>query len=216
MIAAARRHRTAIKFCGVTSLDDARLAIEAGADAIGVILAPSSRQVNVTTAKRIAEGTPRSLGLVAVVGTDLSVVADLHDVGYRMQFAAPIEASMARRLTGGAPYVRVVHVAPHGDDEIKTVALPGEILLFDTADGEKLGGSARSFRWGRVANVAARRDVVVAGGLDANNVAGCIRTVRPFGVDVRSGIETAGQKSPAKMRAFVCAVREADAALYGS
>jgi phosphoribosylanthranilate isomerase len=209
-----RRRPTRIKFCGITNPRDAALAFEAGADSIGAILAPSPRQVDVAMARILANAAPRSSALVAVVGKDLSIVPRLRDLGLRIQFAAPIEASDALRLTGGAPYLRVVHLGALDETEIDALSIaPGEIPLFDTAARRRLGGSGRTFCWNRITNVAARHPIVVAGGLDAGNVAACVNAVRPYGVDVRSGIETAGRKSLAKMRAFVCAVREADAAI---
>jgi phosphoribosylanthranilate isomerase len=209
------RGRTRIKFCGITNASEAASAFEAGADAIGAILAPSPRRIDLATAGVLARVAPRSSALVAVVGDDLSAVPDLCELGFSIQFAAPIEAARARRLTQGAPYLRVVHLAALDEAEVNPPIAPGEIPLFDTAVKGRLGGSGQPFRWARIVKVAARHAVVVAGGLDSSNVADCVRTVRPYGVDVRSGIETAGRKSMTKMRAFVRAVREVDA-VYAS
>jgi phosphoribosylanthranilate isomerase len=85
------------------------------------------------------------------------------------------------------------------------------IVLFDTKVAGKFGGSGRQFDWTNIARLARWRPVLVAGGLTAQNVGACVKTVRPFGVDVRSGIETSGRKDPDKMRRFVRAVRESDA-----
>jgi phosphoribosylanthranilate isomerase len=204
--------RTRIKFCGITNPHESTLAFEAGAEAIGAILAPSPRQIDLRMAGLLAKTAPPSATLVAVVGDDLSLVPRLCDLGFTMQFAGPIDALRANRLVKGAAYFRVVRLVAFDDAEVNPTVARGEIPVFDTADGERLGGSGRPFRWKRIANVAAGAAVIVAGGLDSTNVAACVRMVRPFGVDVRSGIETAGRKSIAKMRAFVCAVREADAA----
>lgn len=210
------RGRTAIKFCGLTSITDVALARDAGADAAGVILAPSPRQVSSATALRIAAARERPEALVAVVGDDVGAVPHLCEAGYTMQFCMPIAAEEAAELTGGAPYVRVVHVSTPPMAAFQPTFAANEMPLFDTAGGAFMGGSGRTFPWERVAGIAARRAIVVAGGLDAGNVGACIRALRPAAVDVCSGIETLGSKSAEKMRAFVAAVREADVAIYAA
>jgi phosphoribosylanthranilate isomerase len=82
--------------------------------------------------------------------------------------------------------------------------------MFDSRIDGRYGGTGVSFVWQLVEAIAARRAIVISGGLTPANVAACVRAVRPHAVDVRSGIETAGRKDPAKMAAFVRAVREAD------
>jgi phosphoribosylanthranilate isomerase len=202
--------RTAVKFCGITNRRDASLAHAAGADAIGIILAPSERRVSLSTALDLVAYPERPRTIVAVVGCDVSAVPDLHDAGFLLQFCSPIDAASAKRLTGGAPYLRVVHVMPSDSDAIDESFDPGEIPLFDVADATRLGGTGRTFAWERVARCASRHPIVVAGGLNASNVGTCIRRVRPAAVDVRSGIEYRGRKSMEKMRAFIRAVHEAD------
>lgn len=208
--------RTRIKFCGMTSAREAALAGEAGADAVGVILASSPRYVDLSAAAAIAREVGQWLSLVAVVDADLSLVPRLCSIGFSIQFAAPVEPEIAWRATGGAPYLRVVHLDERESAPVEAEIAPGETPLFDTAARCRLGGTGRAFQWDRIAALAARRRVVVAGGLEAGNVGACIRAVRPFAVDVRSGVEATAGKSPKKMRAFVRAVREADAVLYGS
>ncbi len=205
--------RTAIKFCGITNLRGAASAYAAGADAIGVILAPSERRVSLSTALMLAGACERPRTIVAVVGDDLSVVPHLCAAGFTLQFCAPIASAIARRLSGSAPYLRVVRLAPHETCEFDAAFPAGETPLFDTAVADRLGGSGRTFVWERIVRCASRYPVVVAGGLDASNVGACIRCVRPVAVDVRSGIENHGRKSMEKMRAFVRAVREADAGI---
>ncbi len=212
----SERARTTIKFCGITNAREAAYAFEAGADAIGAILAPSPRRIGLRTAGELAKSQPRPHSLVAVVGEDLSVVPALRDAGFTIQFAAPIDAASARRLTCGAPYLRVVRLSPLERSPVDVACAPEEIPVFDTASADRLGGSGRAFCWDRIAGIAARRAIIIAGGLDSSNVGACIRITRPFGVDVRSGIEAAQRKSLAKMHAFVRAVREADAAVYAS
>ncbi|HEY9179436.1 MAG TPA: hypothetical protein VIO32_01875, partial [Candidatus Baltobacteraceae bacterium] len=89
---------------------------------------------------------------------------------------------------------------------------PRAILLFDTITNGQRGGTGVTFPWRTIAPVARQRQVVVGGGLTPENVSNCVRTVRPFGVDVRTGIETNGRKDLTKMRAFVQAVKDTDVA----
>jgi phosphoribosylanthranilate isomerase len=205
--------RTAIKFCGITNPRGAASAYAAGADAIGVILAASARRVSLSTALTVAGACERPHTIVAVVGEDLSVVPYLCEAGFTLQFCAPIASAIARRLSGGMPYLRVVRLARHETGSFDATFPAGETPLFDTAAAGRLGGSGRTFVWERIVRCASRYAVVVAGGLDAANVGACIRCVRPAAVDVRSGIENRGRASIAKMRAFVRAVREADAGI---
>jgi phosphoribosylanthranilate isomerase len=208
--------RTAIKFCGITDSRGAALARAAGADAVGVILAPSERRVPLSRALALAADDDRPPTIVAVVGSDLSAVADLRAAGFVLQFCSPIDAANANRLAGGAPYLRVVHLAAHESSTVDESFAGGETPLFDVAEADRLGGTGRMFDWKRVAQCASRYPVVVAGGLNSSNVGACIRCVRPAAVDVRSGIEHRGRKSIAKMHAFVDAVREADRDRYAA
>ncbi|MBV8373143.1 MAG: phosphoribosylanthranilate isomerase [Candidatus Eremiobacteraeota bacterium] len=209
------RKSTRVKFCGITTVREATAAFDAGADAIGVILAPSPRRINYESSRRIAESVRERGCLIAVVAQDLSTVPRLCEAGFSIQFCAPVDSLAARRSTGGTPYLRVIHLSPVSEPISTCDFAPDVMPVFDTAGALGLGGTGSPFRWSAVAGIAAARDVVIAGGLHARNVGACIQSVRPFGVDVRSGIESGGRKSVAKMRAFIAAVREADAQVYG-
>jgi phosphoribosylanthranilate isomerase len=202
--------RTAVKFCGITNRGDAAMALAAGADAIGVILAPSERRVTLSTAFDVAAYGERPSTIVAVVGSDVSAVPALHAAGFVLQFCSPIDPGIANWLTRGAPYLRVVHLDPLDAHAIDESLYAGAMPLFDVADATRLGGTGRTFAWERVAGCASLYPIAVAGGLNAGNVGDCVRRVRPAAVDVRSGIERRGRKSMQKMRAFVRAVHAAD------
>jgi len=209
---------TRIKVCGCTSVSDVLIAAESGADAIGFIFAPSPRQVNVKTAAAIAREAPPFLTLVGVF------VNPAHDDIERAREAIPAIAvqlsgdetpAFVRKVRG--PVVKAIHVPPNADLATRahiasTVSqFAGAMPLFDTA-GATAGGTGRSFVWQLVREVAAVHRIIVAGGLTAQNVGACVREVRPYAVDVRSGVESEGQKDARKVRAFVRAVRECDAA----
>lgn len=209
--------RTRIKFCGCTDLRDVMLAVETGADAIGMIFAPSPRRITESSARHIAEHLPPFITPVGVfvnptrdeVGRARDIFPDLV-----IQLHGDESPQFVSSLDGKV--IKTVHV-PHDATDSNAVELaanqhPRAILLFDTVVDGKRGGTGVTFPWRAVAPIARERQIIVGGGLNPENVPACVRAVRPFGVDVRSGIETDGRKDAMKMRAFVKAVKDSDAA----
>lgn len=208
--------RTRIKFCGITSPSEAALAVDAGADAVGMILAPSPRRIGLDQARSIAAAVPAFVELFAVfVNPEESDVRRLAALGARPQFHGQEPPAFCETVAAGA-YLKAYHVqADSGLDarRVETFAesFPRATLLFDSASDGQAGGTGIAFGWEPLRGLASRRRIVVSGGLTPGNVGECIRAARPYGVDVRSGIETGGEKDVEKMHAFVRAVREADA-----
>jgi phosphoribosylanthranilate isomerase len=210
--------RTRIKICGCTGLADAALAVDAGADAVGVILAETSeRRVGIETLRDIAEGVPALVTLVAVfIDPPASLVDEALKVGAIPQFHGHESAESCEAFAGG-PYLKAYHVRddrPRSREQFDAFVRPFEhaTWLFDTARaGGGSGGTGRTFTWGAARELAGDRPFVMSGGLTPENVGDCVRAVRPYAVDVRSGVETNGMKDPQKIRAFVAAVRAADA-----
>jgi phosphoribosylanthranilate isomerase len=211
--------RTRIKFCGMTSPGDVTMAVEAGADAVGIIVAESPRRVSLERTAEIVKAIPPFVSGVGVVaGADAAAVAPaLRDLGLTLQFSGPIEPGECERLSGGRPYIKVFHIDPEGVVEAGLPELGireyhDGIWMFDSLSAGRLGGSGIAFRWELVEALAAEHPIVVSGGLTPDNVGALLRIVRPYAVDARSGIERDGKKDPDLMRNFVRAVREADAA----
>ena len=210
--------RTRVKICGCTSPADVALAVDAGADAVGVILAErSERAVTVERFREIAESLPALVTLVAVfVDPPSSLVDEALKAGAIPQFHGNEPAESCEAFAAG-PYLKAYHVRPGaagGRAEFDRFSRPFEhaTWLFDSADATGAsGGTGRTFAWEIARELAGTRPFVVSGGLTPDNVGDCVRTVRPYAVDVRSGVETNGAKDPAKVRAFVRAVRSADA-----
>ena len=208
---------TRVKFCGMTSPADVTLAVGAGADAVGVILAPSERRVSVERAAEIARAIPPFVSAFAVVGDDeLDRAAALARMGYTLQFAGATAPEECARHSAGRQYVKVLRVASDGalDCGVEGCGADdyaGALLMIDTAAAGRLGGTGTTFPWAFARDLARERPIAVAGGLRPDNVGDCVRAVRPFAVDVRSGIERDGRKDAVLMRAFLAAVREADA-----
>jgi phosphoribosylanthranilate isomerase len=131
-----------------------------------------------------------------------------------LQFSGHETAATCERFAAGRRYVKAFHVrAEDARPVIAREALdayPNALWMFDSSVAGSFGGTGRAFDWSLVAALARERPLVMSGGLTPANVGACIRAVRPYAVDVRSGIETDGRKDADKMRDFVRAVREAD------
>jgi phosphoribosylanthranilate isomerase len=200
-----------IKFCGCTAWSDVELAIEAGADAFGMIFAPSPRQISLEAASEIARRVPPSVEPVAVfVNPAQSLVDDVREMfaRLRLQFSGDEPPAFVARY--GDRAIKAIHVDAEGTHVAQRAArFPDATLLLDARHDGMAGGTGRTFVWEHAVPIARERRVVIAGGLTPENVAECVERVRPFGVDVRNGIETGERKDFEKMRAFVRAVREA-------
>ncbi len=207
--------RTRIKFCGLTCAADVALAVEAGAAAGGFITAPCPRRVELELLPELAAAVPSFVTKIGVtVSPGEAEAALLLDLGFTLQFSGDEPAELCERLARGRAYLKAFHVRPLANDAPAPAARGGYLHatgLFDSRVDARYGGTGVPFLWQLVEAAAASRPVVVSGGLTPDNVGACIRSVRPYAVDVRSGIETAGRKDRAKMFAFVRAVREADA-----
>ena len=187
---------TWIKVCGITSPCDAEAAVRAGVSAIGLVLAPSSRRVDVEEAREIA-ATARGRAEIVGVFKDAAAIPSAHAVVRfdRIQFhgVAPIDVPV--------PLMRAI--SPEALDRVD--AGGAETILIDGSEGRGF-----VFDWATVRGRAGR--FVIAGGLNPENVGAAISVARPFGIDVSSGVESApGRKDPDRMTRFVEAVRRVDA-----
>jgi phosphoribosylanthranilate isomerase len=209
--------RTRVKICGCTTVDEVALAIDAGADAVGVILAAQSpRRVGLERLHEIAEHVPALVTLVAVfVDPPSSIVDEALKVGAIPQFHGYEPADACEAFAAG-PYLKAYHVREdraQSATDFAALARPftHATWLFDTASASGAGGgTGRTFPWEIARTLAGPRLFVMSGGLTPANVGDCVRAVRPFAVDVRSGVETDGKKDARKVRAFVEAVRAAN------
>ncbi len=206
--------RTRIKFCGVTSHAEAELAVDCGADAIGLILAPSPRRISLAEAASIAAALPPFV-------TPTFVLVDPH-AEFFAEVAAASPSALLQCAGDEEPQmleayakrvVKVIHVGADNDRASLDAACNryrGFHVLLDTKIGNARGGTGSPFSWEPVVEIVRRRPTIVAGGLTPENVGAAIRAMRPYAVDVRSGIERNGRKDEALMRAFQAAVIDAD------
>jgi phosphoribosylanthranilate isomerase len=202
---------TRVKICGVTSESQARACAEAGADSIGVNFVPTSeRRIDEETARAIVHAVwARALVVGIVAGRSLEAMQALREatgVGCLQLHGDETTEDVLALLPHAYKAVRVASQ----EDVARAEAMPGEYVMVDTKIDGALGGTGRTFDWRLVADLAKRRKLVLAGGLTAENVAEAIRVVRPWCVDVASGVETSpGVKDMAKVKAFIAAVRGA-------
>lgn len=189
-------------------------AAQAGADAIGLIFAPSPRQVTMAQARRIARAlTPFVTRVGVMVNEPLDRLRALVDEvrldAVQLHGDETFEYCEAARGLG-VTTIKTVRVADALDlDALRRWAV--DAILLDTYHPEQRGGTGRPFDWRLARAVCASVPVVLSGGLTPDNVAVAIATARPYAVDASSGLETDGRKDPAKIRAFVIAAREAAA-----
>jgi phosphoribosylanthranilate isomerase len=200
-----------IKICGLTRIEDLQAAIDAGADAIGLVFyPPSPRYVDLQTAATLASAVPPFVTIVGLfVNAEPQVVREtLAAVPiHLLQFHGDEDESYCRQFD--RPYMKAARVKPGVDLVQYAAAFPSAqaILLDAFVDG--YGGGGKVFDWSLVP-AALGKPVVLSGGLDAGNVGDAVRRVRPAAVDVSSGVEAAkGIKDAEKIKAFVAAVRAA-------
>ncbi len=194
-----------VKVCGITRIEDALHAAALGADALGFVLWPQSpRAVSVSRLREIVAALPP---FVTPVGVFVDPEpADVHEAWAAGMHVAQIHGCTPE-LSGGPPVLRAVHLAEDDDGIVPHMAGTGAVLL-DAYDPVTRGGTGRTVDWTRAAVVARNRPVVLAGGLRPDNVAEAIRVVRPYAVDVSSGVESQpGIKDGAKLAAFLAAAK---------
>lgn len=200
-----------VKICGLTSPDDALRCIEAGADAIGLNFWPGSpRCVDLATARSIVDTAGDRAQMVGVfVDFDLSRVREtLRETGVEW---AQLHGSEPPELVAALlPWAyKAIGVKDGSAIEIART-YPGEHLLLDASVLGMPGGTGRTFDWAIAAEVAKERKLTLAGGLNPDNVAEAVTAVRPFRVDVASGVESEpGRKDPELVRRFVEAAKSA-------
>ena len=203
-----------VKICGITNEDDALLAVAMGADAVGFIFAPSPRQVTHQTAFDITRRLPPEILTVGVFRDDApSRVLDIAGrAGVKaIQLHGHESPEDAHAIARQFP--RVYKAFSAGSDAVRRAReYPGDIVMVDSPSG---GGSGDVFDWGLIDDVPEGLRILLAGGLHPDNVALAVAKVRPWGVDVNTGVEAShGRKDPMKVKSFIAAARAADPGPY--
>ena len=197
-----------VKVCGISDPEAALAAAEAGADAIGLIFAPSRRRVTVERARQIVASLPPFVSKVGVFVDESGerIAETVEAVGLD---TVQLHGSETPEFAGSCtlPVLKAIRVRDAGSlaglAEYRVSA-----FLLDAYDPEVLGGTGRTFDWSLAVGAALDYRIILSGGLRADNILEALDRVRPYGVDVSGGVETAGSKDPEKIREFVRRVRE--------
>lgn len=209
---------TRVKICGISEVEHALAASRAGADFIGLVFAPSPRRVSLEKAREISDAVCALSPRPALVGVFVNM--PLQEINRTADFCKldcvqlSGDESLQECRDIERPIIKVIHILPGKtveeilDEMCKFTLCRGIIYLLDSKVGKTHGGTGRTFDWRLAAAVSARHPVIIAGGLDPGNVSRLVSEVRPWGVDVSSGVETGGRKDISRIAAFIEAVRK--------
>jgi phosphoribosylanthranilate isomerase len=214
---------TKVKICGLSEIESALAAVEAGADFLGMVFAASSRQVSPEKAKQIVEAVhklknppPLAGVFVNMSAKEVNRIADSCRLNY-VQLSG--DESWQYCLEVERPIIKAIHVHhSHPVQDIRADIERGYRLLgkerlsflLDTHSSEAYGGTGQVFDWSLAKEVSSMFSVIVAGGLTPDNIEKMVGEVKPWGVDVSSGIETDGSKDISKIRDFIQKVKSAN------
>jgi phosphoribosylanthranilate isomerase len=181
-----------VKICGITRLEDAQAAVAAGANALGFVFWPKSpRLIDTATAREIVEMLPASVTPIGVFVDQPAdeVAAIVAQVGLRaVQLHGSEDEDYVRAMT--KPVVKAVSLTDETPLRAVDRWTPDVTVLLDVHDPVRKGGTGRTIDWDAASEIARRRDIILAGGLTPENVVEAVTRVRPFGIDVSSGVET--------------------------
>jgi phosphoribosylanthranilate isomerase len=213
---------TKIKICGLSEIQHAVAAVEADADFLGLVFAPSRRQVSIEKAMPIAKEVHAMSTLQIVVGVftnstadEVNRIADCCNLDW-IQLSGDETWDYCQQIE--RPIIKTVHVssAKTAEEIASEIAMGYRLLprhdfvcLVDSEVGYAYGGTGQAFDWKLAKEVSARFPVIIAGGLTPANVSQLVKAVRPWGVDVSTSVESNGRKDIAKIKEFIQTVRTA-------
>ncbi|MCK4908367.1 MAG: phosphoribosylanthranilate isomerase [Planctomycetes bacterium] len=199
---------TLVKICGLTNRQDALAAVDYGADMLGFVFTRSVRQISPAKAAEIIKVLPENIITVGVFVNEPA--GQLEDIARRCHLSlAQLHGSETRQYTRklSVPFIKAFRAADKG--VLGTIAdFCVETFILDAYDPGQAGGTGKRVDWQIAAKAAKLGRVILAGGLNPENVTEAIKTVNPYGVDISSGIEISpGQKDHGKMRKFITEVK---------
>ena len=190
-----------VKICGIKSLDAAMSAVEAGADLIGFVFADSKRRISPSQAKQIADHIPSAVKKVGVfVNEDAEKMNEIAEYVGLDFIQLHGDETPEDAMTLNRPIIKAFSI----DGIFEIESFPCDYYLIDSPSGRYRGGTGLPFNWEKLHHTPLNKDqLILAGGLNEENVAEAIAIVKPALLDVSSGVETNGEKDPEKMRSFV-------------
>jgi phosphoribosylanthranilate isomerase len=209
-----------VKICGITRRQDAELAAGLGASAVGLVFWPGSpRCVDPATAKTIVAAVPDRVAKVGVFVDETAdrIVRIMDEVGLDIaQLHGRESAAFCREVldrvkkgSGAMSDRNVIKAVAAGNGVDVNDFDPDLLVLVDAYDPARPGGTGKTANWDAARDIAARRRTILAGGLNAANIKLAIRSVRPYGIDVSSGVESSpGLKDPSRLRSFFEALHD--------
>lgn len=195
---------TKVKICGLMKPEHVQAAVEAGADAIGFVFAPSRREVTVEQAQKLAKLIPSSVLKIGVFvdETKEQLVKIFNEVPLDyIQYHGDETPAFIQQV--GLPSIKALAI--ENEDDVKLAATYDvDYYLFDTPGVEYKGGSGKTFDWSLLENAGVSKEqIILAGGLHAGNVEEALRQVNPYMVDVSSGVEIEKEKDTKRIQTFI-------------
>ncbi|MEN3129735.1 N-(5'phosphoribosyl)anthranilate isomerase [Bacillus albus] len=199
-----------VKICGITDMETAKRACEYGADALGFVFAESKRKITPKRAKEIIQELPANVLKIGVfVNESVEVIRKIADeCGLtHVQLHGDEDNYQIRRLN--IPSIKSLGVTSESDMK-NAQGYETDYILFDSPKEKFHGGNGKTFSWELLGHMPKelRKKTILAGGLNALNIEEAIRTVRPYMVDVSSGVETEGKKDVEKIKQFIIKAKE--------
>jgi phosphoribosylanthranilate isomerase len=192
-----------VKICGITTAEAALHAVNQGADALGFVFAPSKREVSPEQAHDIISALPEAIWKVGVfVDETPERIGEIADIAGLTHIQLHGNEAAGHYRCCGKPLIKSISVRSSADLE-KITESEADFILLDSPPGQYKGGNGISFDWNLATALETNAKVILAGGLSPENVTDAVKLVKPYMVDVSSGVESDGVKNLAKITAFI-------------
>lgn len=199
-----------VKMCGIKTIEAAKHAAQCGADALGFVFANSKRQITSSEAKNIIDALPEQVWKVGVfVNEKAAIVKQIAETAGLTHIQLHGDENPDDYKSIGLPLIKAVSVKSPEDLE-KIDSIEADYILLDSPPADYRGGNGSSFEWNLAKAIGkSKTNIILAGGLDSWNIGEAINKVKPFMVDVSSGVETNGEKDLAKIEEFINSAKNA-------